>query len=270
MTAMPGAQRCASFLRAALPAQAKAVASYPLDGQTVWLKKAPPITPPWRYALLGLIARLLRLDVLQPVTNPGGAAAIAQEARRLRELAALGLRVPAVLAAQGDALLLADVGSDPARPTRMLAREIETLLPVQSTEAVALWRQGLEGIALVHARGTYLSQAFARNLVRCADGAIAYLDFEDDPGATLSLTECQARDWLCYVHSTALLLQTHGATASARPQWHAVLQAHASAPVRAALRDTVRRLAWMRHLPAGRVWGRDTQCLRAAARFLAP
>ena len=80
----------AGFLRATLPRQPLAVASHRFDGERVWLKKAGPRHGAWRYRVLGLIAATLRLDVLRPVPNPGGQAAIAIEARRLRELDAPG------------------------------------------------------------------------------------------------------------------------------------------------------------------------------------
>ena len=51
-----------------------------------------------------------RLEALRPVPNPGGRAAIHTEARRLAALHARGLRVPAVLAVQDDALLLRHLG----------------------------------------------------------------------------------------------------------------------------------------------------------------
>ena len=75
-------------------------------------------------------------------------------------------------------------------------------------------------IAAVHARGAYLSQAFARNLMHCPDGVIGFIDFEDDPGETLSIAECQARDWLSYLHSTALPLRASSCRACRLPRHH--------------------------------------------------
>ena len=39
---------------------------------------------------------------------------------------------------------------------------------------------------------------------------ISFLDFEDDPSEVLTHAQCQARDWLCYIHSTALILKNGG------------------------------------------------------------
>jgi hypothetical protein len=196
----------ADFLRSALPRQPQPVASHRLGAERVWLKKAGPRHGKWGYRLLGLIARLLRLDVLTPVPNPGGEAAIAIEGRRLRELGTAGLRVPSVLAQQTDGLLMSDLGE--SRATVLVLRErLEQAAAVGPAALLAAWREGLNAIATVHARDLYLSQAFDRNLVQCPDGVIGYIDFEDDPGQTLGLAECQARDWLSYLHSTAMLVR---------------------------------------------------------------
>ena len=99
----------------------------------------------------------------------------------------------------------------------------------------------------------------------CPDGAIACIDFEDDPLSALPLALCQLRDALAYVHSTALTLLQAGAQQDARAIWHDWLAQPMRGPeFQAALRATLQRLAWLRHLPQDRRWGRDVQRLRAA------
>ncbi len=255
----------AEFLRIILPQQSKNVVSHRIGIERVWLKKAGARHGKLRYHLLGVVASLLRLEVLKPVPNPGGEAAIAIEARRLRELGAAGLRVPVVLAQQADGLLLSDLGES-GRTTVVLQEKLDQAVVAGPAALLTVWREGLDAIAIVHARGKYLSQAFDRNLVQCPDGVIGYIDFEDDPRETLTLAECQARDWLSYLHSTAMLVRAASPQA-AGDHWHAVLKA-ADLEVRARLRLAARRMRWLRHLPAGRRWGRDTQRVRAVAQLL--
>ena len=95
---------------------------------------------------------------------------------------------------------------------------------------------------------------------------IGYIDFEDDPGATLTLAECQARDWLSYLHSTAALVDA-ASPHTAGAHWHAALTI-ASDAVRERLALAARRMRWLRHLPGSRRFGRDTQRVRAVARLL--
>ncbi len=255
----------AAFLRDTLPQQATGVASHRFGSERVWLKKAGPRHGRLRYVLLSICARMLRLDVLTPVPNPGGEAAIAIEARRLTELGEIGLRVPTVLAQQPDALLLSDLGQS-GRPPVMLQERLEQAAASGPAALLTAWREGLAAIAAVHACGCYLSQAFARNLVLCADEVIGYIDFEDDPGATLTLAECQARDWLSYLHSTAALVDA-ASPHTAGAHWHAALTI-ASDAVRERLALAARRMRWLRHLPGSRRFGRDTQRVRAVARLL--
>lgn len=256
-----------AVLREQLPLQTYAVESHIVDGTRVWLKRAAPVRGTGRYRAMAALARLLALPVLRPVPAPGGAEAIATEVRRLRSLRALGLRVPQVLAASGEGLLTLDLGR-PGVDTHSLGNEIEHRLPEGADAVLALWRQGLAAIGEVHARGTCLSQAFARNLVRCPDGVVGYLDFEDDPAATLPLPVCQVRDLLCYAHSTALYLRASGALPAARADTAAWIAAHGE-DFRQVMGATLRRLAWLRRLPEDRRWGRDVQRVRAAYDLLA-
>ncbi|WP_341889563.1 hypothetical protein [Variovorax sp. YR752] len=255
----------AEFLRVTLPKQAKNVASHRFGSERVWLKKAGPRHGKWGYRVMALAARLAGLDVIKPVPNPGGEAAIATEARRLKQLAAAGLRVPVVLAQQADGLLISDLGAS-GRATVVLQERIDQAAAAGPAALLAVWREGLAAIAAVHLCGQHLSQAFDRNLVQCPDGVIGYIDFEDDPSEVMTLAECQARDWLSYLHSTAMMLEA-AAPQAAGQHWHAALNG-VNEEVRERIANAARRMKWAQKLPASRRWGRDTQRVRAVARLL--
>jgi hypothetical protein len=206
--------------------------------------------------------------VLRPVPNPGGRAAIATEVRRLENLAARGIRVPVVLAAQPDGFAMRHLGR-PADVTPSLGNEIDDAARAgQHREMLAMWQQGLHTLAQVHRQGTCLSQAFARNLVRRPDGEMACIDFEDDPAAVLPLAVCHVRDALCYAHSTAICLREGGTLAEGRERW-AQWVAQGSTQMQEVLATSIRRMGWMRHLPTNRTVGRDLQRVRAAYDLLA-
>ena len=265
----------AAFLRSTLATQAHSLAAYVLttpDGTTppeqVWLKKAGPLNARWPYAVLGALAGLVRLEALRPVPNPGGTVAIQTEARRLAELHSLGLRVPPVLAVADGGLLIRHLGRTGA-PTKSLADEIHHAAIDTPHTVLPLWQQGLDAIGLVHDKGACLSQAFARNLVRCPDGVVGYIDFEDDPTAVLPLPLCHGRDALCYAHSTAIYLRQCGALEDARPLWAQWLQARGPA-LQEVMEQTMHRMRFARHLPQSRKLGRDVQRVRAAYDLLRP
>ncbi|QHJ01512.1 hypothetical protein GT347_12045 [Xylophilus rhododendri] len=231
------------------------------DGQ-VWVKRSVAARPRWHYWLLGLFASAVRLPALAPVPNPGGEQAVRTEARRLRELAARGLRVPPVLAELPQGFLMEHLGR-PGQPTPSLAEEMNENTGDDPQKVLALFCQGLQATSRVHAVGTCLSQGFSRNLVRCPDGVIGYVDFEDDPQASLPLLQCQLRDVLCYVHSSAVYLLEAGQLEAAREPWRAWLSARPAA-LQAQVADSARRMRWLRRLPSDRRWGRDLQRARAA------
>ena len=268
LTAATSPPDYAAFLRDQYALQTPNVASYRLGSEQVWLKKAGPRHSMARYRVLRLLAWLTRLQVLRPVPNLGGSTAIATEARRLHSLAALGLRVPEVLAQQPEGLLLRHLGR-PGEATPSFDGEMQAASAAGPQAVLARWQEGLAALQAVHARGACLSQAFARNLVRCPDGVLGFIDFEDDPLASLPLALCQARDALCYVHSTALYLREAGALPEARAIWAHWL-AEQPAALGALLATTAQRLAWLRHLPQDRRWGRDLQRARAAYDLLNP
>ena len=259
----------AAFLRQQLAAQPHNVMAHQLGGERVWVKRAGRAHGPGRYRAMAVLAALLRLPALRPVPNPGGPAAIATEVQRLGDLAARGVRVPPVLAVQQDGFAMGHLGH-PQREAPSLGNEIEAaVLAGDGALALALWQQGLDTLAQVHARGTCLSQAFARNMVRCTDGAVACIDFEDDPAAVLPLPLCHVRDALCYAHSTALFLARAGVLPEARARW-AQWVAQGSAGMQAELAATVQRLRWLCHLPHHPRMGRDLLRVRAAWDLLAP
>ncbi len=255
-----------AFLAAHM-AQPHGIMRYDLESETLWVKRANAGNPGWHYRLLDVLAGLLRLPVLEPVPNPGGAETIRTEVRRLRNFAAAGLRVPQVLAVAETAFVMRHLGR-PGQEAPSLSNAIEHAIAQGSEAVLALWRQGLLAIAEVHARGEVLSQAAARNMVCCADGVIGFIDFEDDPAAHLPRAVCMARDALNYAQSTALFLQQAGAMKQAQTHWAAFVQQLPDDAQQVLVR-TVRKLSCVRFLPRSRRLGRDTLRVLAAHDLLA-
>ncbi|HVE54487.1 MAG TPA: hypothetical protein VNB23_14000 [Ramlibacter sp.] len=203
--------------------------------------------------LLNVVASLAGSAEMRPIPAPGGPAGQAIELRRLQALAAAGVRVPRVLHVDAGFVVM----------ERLPGQSLGERLAAQPADAGALWEQGLQFLRDVHARGQYLSQASARNLI-VTPGGIAAIDFEDDPREVLPVAAAQVRDWLLYLQSTVWLLP--GPAEDLLPVWDRLAPAGGEA---AALQDSVRRMAWMRHLPRNRrPWGRDIVSAQAAAALL--
>jgi hypothetical protein len=183
-----------------------------------------------------------------------GAQAQQLEVRRLRSLSAAGVRVPRVVHVEAEFFVQSYLG------------DLSLHVLLQREQATLWWRRGLRTLVEVHRRGQYLSQPFARNILASGD-CLAMIDFEDDPLEVMELHQAQARDWLAYLHSSALALRA--GDAAPPDELVELLRAELSnevAPVRALVADTARRLAWLRWLHAGdgRGWRRHVAILQSA------
>jgi len=208
----------------------------------------------WRYRLLNGFARLLRLPLLRAAPAHGGTRAQQLEIDRLRRLAAAGVAVPPVLHVEDEFFVQGWLGD--ARLDHLLRRD----------DALLWWRRGLRTLVDVHARGQYLSQAFARNFIAVGE-TLAMIDFEDDPLEAMTLEQAQARDWLAYLHASALAFRSQ--LPAPHTECVALLRAELArepAPVRRLVADTARRLRWLLRLPAGdgRGWRRHIAILQTA------
>jgi hypothetical protein len=253
----------ASFLRQTAASQQVAIARYRTEFGPVWLRKALPHHALWIYAPLRWLARFLRVRALQPVPNPGGTIAVNREAKRLCELASAGIAVPVLLAKQEDALLMTDVSMEGK------SRQLEHALKERDSaqQCLQLFAQAVQSLGRVHAADQYLSQAFARNIMLTQNGSIAFIDFEDDPGEVMALPLCQARDWLCFIFSTAIILEQRNQSVMAVSTLTITIS-KGSYLAQKALLKACRRLAWIRFLPIAKL-GSDGLRVVTAGRCLA-
>jgi tRNA A-37 threonylcarbamoyl transferase component Bud32 len=210
--------------------------------------------PAWRYRLLNGLVRLIRLPLLKAAPAHGGARAQRIELDRLHRLAAAGVPVPQVLHAEDEFFVQSWLGE--ARLDQLLKRG----------DALLWWQRGMRALVDVHARDQYLSQAFARNFIARGD-ALAMIAFEDDPLEVMTLEQAQARDWLAFLHASALAFRKR--LPAPHAECVALLRAELArerAPVRRLVSDAARRLRWVQRLPAGdgRGWRRHVAILHAA------
>lgn len=214
------------------------------------VKGQRPLRGPWAHRVLNLFARMAGVPYLKAVPVHGGAQSQAIELERLRVLRAAGIAVPAIHHVAADYFVMSYLGSN----------DLARALREQGAQAYGLWMAAMEHLLLVHARGQYLSQYFARNII-VSSRFEGLIDFEDDPLEVMSLEQAQARDWLIYLQSTLhnLALAPDRLDAALRQ-----VLSRESEPVRAVLRHAARRLSWLRHLPTNRtIWGKDFVSLQA-------
>ena len=216
----------------------------------VFVKKQRPRRSPWRGRAIDALSGSLGIGLLRAVPSHGGRRGQEIEIERLQSLRAIGVRVPDVLHVDADLFVVAELAGP----------NLVSIIERGGAAAFEAWRRGLAVLTDIHARGGYLSHAFARNFI-VTEAGLGVIDFEDDPLETMPLDAAQARDWLAYLHSTLWLLDRPMAELQAAV---AIRLADESAAVRALVESAGRRLAPLRHLPGSRrIWGREVAGARA-------
>ena len=221
----------------------------------VVVKGQRPGRGPLRFWLMHAIARCSRNPVLKPVPNRGGSDAQQTELRRLHDLQQAGVSVPNVLHVAHDYIVL----------QRIEGHHLDHCMRSASHSSVEAFQMGADALLDLHAKGQYLSQAFARNMLN-HQGHIVFIDFEDDPLLVMSLQQAQVRDWLSYVLSC--IWGSHASREDLMQVWSTVTQ-RMPLSLLIAIQGAIKSFAWMRHLSQNRKpWGRDMVMVQAAAAFL--
>ncbi len=222
------------------------------DQGIFWLKKAAPARGIFRYHALNFFAWAMRLPLLKAVPQPGGEAAIDVELKRIQSLHQAGVLVPRVVAHRADWMLIEHVGES----------IVKTMKQADTTQAKRqqLFALCLQALKQLHSKDLCLSQGFVRNLlIDPVSRRIAFVDFEDNPLAVMSLPEAQARDLLLLATSTARFFVDD--VAFFEQQIKTFLTGHDPQMV-AALKITTDRLQWLTRIPFQGFFGHDYQKLK--------
>lgn len=195
----------ANFLEKNYSTQKASVKSYIHNDQKVWLKKAAKRHATWMYLPLQWIAKFFGLEMLTPVPNRGGIAAVQCEIQRIQTLHELGIRTPEILATREDAFLMLDAAASGANVIQL---EFALKNQQDSAQKMQLYKSAIEAIRDIHNKKAYLSEAFARNILVDEALNFSFIDFETDPGLVHSLESCFSRDWLSFIFSTARYFNT--------------------------------------------------------------
>ena len=210
---------------------------------------------PLRFWLMQALSSCSRNPLLKPVPNRGGAIAQQTEVFRLQALQKAGVAVPNLLHVAKDYIVLQRIEGD----------SLDYCMRSGHYSPVEAFQMGAHALLDLHAKGQYLSQAFARNMLN-HQGQVVFIDFEDDPLQVMSLQQAQVRDWLSYVLSS--IWGSQASHQELMQVWCAVIQ-RMPKPLLASIQDAVKSLAWMRHLSQHRKpWGRDMVMVQGAAAFL--
>jgi len=165
------------------------VARIDWNGEKLWVKRAVPDKRKLWHRCQSVLARALPLPILRPTTSPGGSAALVREAERIIRFQEAGFSAPTVIAVTPGWLLLSDLGQQLDHRLNHDGGVTDSVLAAEVTEAA-------EAIATMHKAGLAHGRASLRDIVRTPQGALGFIDFEEEVEG-LPLTVAQARDlWL--------------------------------------------------------------------------
>lgn len=231
------------------------------NGQAVWVRRQNSGNPRIYYKILNFITKsIFHLPILQ-AAYVDKKQAIADEAHRLQALEKENINAPRLLAYNPSGLMMSDITH--AEDAQTLA-DLMQQCAEQHQSPLAIWQNALQALIALHAKRQYLSQAFIRNIL-FVDEQWFFIDFEEDPARILSIAECQVRDYLLFLHSSAYFFADEMPQAVAF--WQQVMQQHAE-DVRMMMQNTWQKIAKLHRLCFIQHLGRDGYRLAQAMRFI--
>ncbi|GHG66929.1 hypothetical protein GCM10010919_15190 [Alishewanella longhuensis] len=163
----------------------------------VWVKQQEHAAPKWLQLASHAIAALSSNPLYFPSAESG--APLEREAVRLKLMHVKGFRVPEVLLATPNYLVLSDVGPS--------LKYWLTKSTISVNERRHILLEAAAALAQLHQNRYWHGRPALRDL--CWDGKqIGFIDFEEDPHQMLSIDQCMVRDLLIFVHGLYRYLPT--------------------------------------------------------------
>ncbi|MCF6288688.1 MAG: hypothetical protein L3J53_05555 [Proteobacteria bacterium] len=222
-------------------------------GDVYWLKKSAPARGVFRYYALNFFSKLLKVPLLKAVPQKGDQIALDIEAKRIATLQKNGVLVPKLIAKNPGWILLGNLGESIIDDFKQNQHN--------TPRVQKLFADCLDAIKQLHEKGQYMSQGFARNMLKVSTNPvkIGFIDFEDDPLTVMSLAQAQARDLILFINSTARFFIQD--LEFLQQQIHTFLDGHDPKVINN-IKKTNKNLLWLTNLPLQKILGHDYQKFR--------
>lgn len=169
------------------------LSSAQIDGRRVWIKRFDAEERPLAKRLHARLSPLLPLPFLRSSPDADAAGLADREARKSAAFRAAGLPTPALLHRDGAVLVMSDVAE-------IVEDALRRLRGIDAAAHDGLLVEMAGALGRVHACGLCHGRPHPRDMFRGADGAWGFLDFEEEPEASMPLAAAQARDvWLMFM-----------------------------------------------------------------------
>ncbi|MCW8835274.1 MAG: hypothetical protein OQJ99_02770 [Rhodospirillales bacterium] len=166
------------------------------EGRTLWIKRPAAHKGNRWHGVQKALAVVMMEPLLTPTLPLSGAAGLAAEAKRLRTLAAAGVRVPEVVAETADWIALGDLG----QPLEWALDGIE-----DERARSRLLDEAADALSALHRSGLWHGAPFVRNMA-VGDGKIGFFDVEETVEGSMPDTAGMARDFILFLFSATRYL----------------------------------------------------------------
>lgn len=174
----------------------KRIARVMREGQQVWIKRQGIEKKPWGKRLHDRLSFLFPAHFMKASPVRDALGMNEQEVRKIEAFKKAGIPVPEILAIDGPALMISDVG-------QTVQKQLDHLKKTDPAAHEDLLVKCAEALGKVHHAGLVHGRPHPRDMF-IKDGKIGFFDFEEEPEAIMPISTAQARDaWLLFFQISA-------------------------------------------------------------------
>lgn len=174
----------------------KRIARVMREGQQVWIKRQGIEKKPWGKRLHDRLSFLFPAHFMKASPARDALGMNEQEVRKIEAFKKAGIPVPEILAIDGPALMISDVG-------QTVQKQLDHLKKTDPEAHEDLLVKCAEALGNVHHAGLVHGRPHPRDMF-IKDGKIGFFDFEEEPEAIMPISTAQARDaWLLFFQISA-------------------------------------------------------------------
>lgn len=190
----------------------KRIASVKRDGKKVWIKRQGIEPKPLGKRLHAKLSFLFPAAFMKASPVRDAIGMNEQEVRKIEAFNKADIPVPEILAVDGPALMISDVG-------QTVQKQLDHLKKADPRAHEELLVKCADALGKVHHAGLVHGRPHPRDMF-IKDGEIGFFDFEEEPEAVMPLATAQARDsWLLFFQVSAQALDKDKTNNAAFAAW---------------------------------------------------
>lgn len=196
----------------------KRIASVMRQGKKAWVKRQGIERRPFGKRLHARLSFLLPAAFMRASPVRNAIEMNLQEERKIKAFQAAHIPVPQILAVDGPAIMISDVG-------QTVQKRLNELRKSDAKKHDALLVECAHALGQVHESGLVHGRPHPRDMFMSKDG-LGFFDFEEEPEAVMPLSDAQARDaWLLFFQISSQAIDKDVTQNAAFAAWKACVSA---------------------------------------------